>query len=292
MGRRTLLRAAVGLGTLTAAGAGAGVAMAEDVLPGGVRLRRVLGLTGPDGTVPNVTPGPLNSSDAPSAARGTTVRMITMLPPGAARPGDLPVCLALHGRGGNAQSMVDAGLPQFLAAAVAAGVAPFALVAVDGGDASYWHRTGADDPQRMLLGELPGRLAQQGLRAPAGVLGISMGGSGALRYARGRGSGFGPVALLSPALFRTWADARTVGSFSTEADWREHEPLLHLDQPHGSPLGVWCGTEDPFCGAARTLAPGAAQAHFPRGEHTQGFWARVLPQVTAFMGSALADLPA
>ncbi len=291
VGRRTLLRAAVGGGALAAVGAGAGAAMAEDLLPGGVRLRRALGLTGPDGVVPTIEAGPVRRSDAGSPARGTTVRMITMLPPGAARPADLPVCLALHGRGGTAQTMVDAGLPQFLAQAVAGGVPPFALVAVDGGTATYWHRTGADDPQRMLLGELPARLAEQGLRAPGGALGISMGGSGALRYARGRGAGFGPVALLSPALFRTWEDARTVGGFAGEEDWREHEPLLHLDQPHGSPLGVWCGTEDPFCPAARRIAPAAARAHFPRGEHDQRFWARILPEVTAFVGNALAGLP-
>jgi enterochelin esterase-like enzyme len=279
-------------GGLALAGAGAGVAMAEDLLPGGVRLRRALGLTGPDGPLPPAAPGPVHVEKLRSQARGTTVQLITMLPPGAARPGDLPVCLALHGRGADAQTMVDTGLPQFLAEAVAAGVPPFALVAVDGGDATYWHLTGSDDPQRMLLDEVPGWLAGQGLRTPGGAMGISMGGSGALRYARNRGAGFGPVALLSPALFRDWPDARAVEVFRDEADWREHEPLLHLDQPHGSPLGVWCGTEDPFCDAARGLAAGAAQAHFPRGEHTAGFWRRVMPDTVAFLGNALAGLPA
>lgn len=203
-GRRRVLRAAVGLGGLAVVGTGAGAAVAEDVLPGGVRLRRVLGMTGTDGAVPQVAAGPVCGEDVRSAARGTTVRVITMLPPGAQRPADLPVAVALHGRGGDAQTMVDLGLPQFLAAAVAAGVPPFALVAVDGGDATYWHaRTPGDDPQRMLLDELPGRLAAQGLRTPTGALGISMGGSGALRYARNRGAGFGPVTLLSPALFRS-----------------------------------------------------------------------------------------
>ena len=292
VGRRTVLRAAVAAGGLAVVGAGAGVAMAEDLLPGGVRLRRALGLTGPDGTLPTTAAPPVHVERVHSQARGATVQLITMLPPGAARPGDLPVCLALHGRGADAQTMVDTGLPQFLAAAVAAGVPPFALVAVDGGDATYWHLTGSDDPQKMLVDEVPGWLAQQGLRTPAGVMGISMGGSGALRYARNHGAGFGPVALLSPAVFRNWPDARSVGVFRDEADWREHEPLLHLDQPHGSPLGVWCGTEDPFCDAARGLAPGAAQAHFPRGEHTGGFWRRVLPATTAFLGNALAGLPA
>ncbi|GAA2142357.1 alpha/beta hydrolase-fold protein [Kitasatospora kazusensis] len=293
-GRRTLLRAAAGLGGLAVVGAGASAAMAEDVLPGGVRLRRALGMTGTDGTVPRIPAGPVRSTDLHSAARGTTVRMITMLPPGAGlRAADLPVCVALHGRGGDAQSMADLGLPQFLAAAVAAGAPPFALVAVDGGADTYWHaRTPADDPQRMLVSELPGWLAAQGLRTPGGALGISAGGSGALRYARNRGAGFGPVALLSPALFRSWPDARTIDGFRDEADWRDHEPLLHLGEPHGRPLGVWCGTEDPFCPAARVLRAGAAVARFPRGEHTGGFWRRMLPEAVPFLGHALQALPA
>ncbi|MDH6136780.1 enterochelin esterase-like enzyme [Kitasatospora sp. MAA4] len=293
--RRRLLRAGGALGGLAVLGAGTGTAMAEDVLPGGVTLRRALGLTGPDGSVPRVTPGPLTDELVASQARGRTVRLITMTPPGVADHGALPVCVVLHGRGADARAMVQLGMPQFQAAAVAAGVPPFVLVAVDGGDASYWHqRTPGDDPQRMLLDELPGWLAARGFArpnagAPAGVLGISMGGSGALRYARARGAGFGPVAALSPAVFRSWDDARTVDGFDSEADWREDEPLLHLDQPHGRPLAVWCGTEDPFCPAARQLATqgGAVQARFPRGEHTDGFWRRVLPAALDFMGHAL-----
>ncbi len=296
LSRRRVLRAGVAVGGLAVVGAGAGAAMAADLLPGGVPLRRALGLTGPDGTVPQVTAGPVTDELVSSAARGRPVRLVTMTPPGQARYGALPVCVALHGRGGDARTMVRTGLPQFLAAAVAAGVPPFVLVAVDGGDATYWHRrTLGDDPQRMLLEELPGWLAARGFAtsgggAPSAALGISMGGSGALRYARGRGAGFGPVAALSPAVFRDWADARTVDAFASEADWREDEPLLHLGEPHGGPLGVWCGTEDPFCPAARQLADraGAVQAHFPRGEHTGGFWLRVLPEATAFLGHALA----
>ncbi|MDH6113987.1 enterochelin esterase-like enzyme [Kitasatospora sp. MAP12-15] len=301
--RRRLLWAGGAVGGLAVLGAGAGTAMAEDLLPGGVTLRRAIGLTGPDGSVPQIAPGPMTDELVASAARGKSVRLITMTPPGTARPGALPVAVVLHGRGADAQAMVQLGMPQFLATAVAAGAPPFALVAVDGGDASYWHRrTAGDDPQRMLLDELPGWLAARGFataRAGAkagatagsvsGALGISMGGSGALRYARGRGAGFGPVALLSPALFRDWADARTVDGFDSEPDWREDEPLLHLDQPHGAPLALWCGTEDPFCPAARQLAAqgGVSQAHFPRGEHTDGFWRRVLPAAMDFLGHAL-----
>ncbi|GAA2747340.1 alpha/beta hydrolase [Kitasatospora cinereorecta] len=277
------------LGALAVAGVGAlavGGAVVEDVLPGGPRLRRAIGMTGPDGTLPAVTPGQVRTHTVASAARGRDVKLIVMDPPGTPAAG-LPVCLALHGRGGTAQTMVDVGLPQFLAAGVAAGVAPFRIVAVDGGDASYWHRrTAGDDPMAMLTGELPGWLRKQGLPEPSLALGISMGGSGALQYARARQGGLGRVALLSPALFRAWGDARPLDAYQDEADWREHEPLLHLDRPTAGRIGVWCGTEDPFCPAARTLTDRAAVARFPRGAHTDGFWKRVLPEAVDFLGRA------
>ncbi|MEE1822294.1 alpha/beta hydrolase-fold protein [Streptomyces sp. BE20] len=245
--------------------------------------------------VPAVVPSLRNEEQRSVARNGATVKMITIVPQGPTVPpaAELPVCIALHGRGATAQAWTELGLPQILVAAIAAGVPPFAVVALDGGDATYWRRTpSGDDPQRMLLDELPGWLAARGLRVPGAAMGISMGGFGSLRYARNRGTGFGPVAALSPALFRTWSDARAVGVFKDEADWREHEPLLHQEQPHGRPIGVWCGTEDPFCDAARKLVGDTVQARFTTGAHDAAYWRRILPDVVSFVGHALTNRPA
>ncbi|MBO0878488.1 MAG: esterase, partial [Pseudonocardia sp.] len=160
---------------------------------------RGLGLVGPDGPVPDVpAPVPVRTDRLRSAARGCEVTMVTMRP----QPG-LPVCLLLHGRYTDARGMIDLGLPSFLAAYDGDGLPPFTVVALDGGDGYWVARTPADDPQAMLRAELPGWLAGLGLAAPSAVLGISMGGFGALLYARSTTV----TAVLSPALFESWEDA-------------------------------------------------------------------------------------
>lgn len=232
--RRTLLRGALALG---AAGVGAGTGMIADVLPGGSALRRVLGVTSPDGEIPDVPPVPVRTERMRSAARGRTVELVTMAPAGEGP--DLPLCLALHGRGSGARRFLDLGVPRFLAAAVRSGVPPFAIVAVDCGDSYYLPRK-ADDPQRMLTEELPAWLGERGRPAPVAALGISMGGFGALCLA----AGMRAVAVASPALFPTWTDAKGRNAFHDERQWAEHEPLRHTDRLAGVPLGVWCGTED------------------------------------------------
>ncbi|MFE0457947.1 alpha/beta hydrolase [Kitasatospora sp. NPDC058965] len=295
--RRRLLRIGAGVvGGGAVLGAAAGGGMLAGWLPGGVPLKRALGLTGTDGTVPDAAPGPVRVDQVRSAARSREVTMVTMLPPGTTASSALPVCVLLHGRGSDARGMITIGTPQFLAAAVGSGLPPFAVVALDGGDATYWHQRAAgdgDDPQAMLADELPGWLQARGLSAPRAAMGISMGGSGALQYAVARtraGHPLAAAALLSPALFRSWPDARTTGGYADQADWQAHEPTLHLDQLRLGSLGVWCGQEDPFCPAARWTAEQAraATARFPDGEHTDGFWRRVMPEAMTLVGHALA----
>lgn len=284
--RRAVLLGSLGAG-LGVVGVGAG--MVTDALPGGARLRRALGMTGPDGTVPDVPPGPVHTEREHSAARGTDVDVITMTPDGVDSAG-LPVCLALHGRDASARMFLDLGLPRFLTAVHRAGTPPFAVVAVDGGTDSYWVATRSDDdPQRMLTEEVPGWLAKRGLRtAPCGVLGVSMGCFGALNYVRRQRTT--PVAaVLSPALFRNWTEAAQRGVFSDPGLWQAKEPLLHIDEIRGVPLGVWCGTEDPFLVAARALIDAAhpAVAAISSGAHEAAYWLRVLPDALRFVGAHL-----
>ena len=287
MRRRTLLVGGLAVG---AGAAGLGLAAADDRLPGETRVRRALGLDGPDGAVPAVPAGAVRVDSVVSRARGRRVELAIMLPAGHSASG-LDAVVALPGRSGSARAMVDFGLPQFLTAAVRAGVPPFALVSL--GDADYWNsRTPGDDPQAMLAEELPGWLAARGLGgtvggAPRAAFGISAGGFGALRYARSRPD-LAAVAGVSAAMFLSWSDASSRHEFTSEADWQANEPLRHVDELR-VPLGVWCGAEDPFVTAARRLAKrGHAEvAAFASGAHATGYWRRVMPDVLRFIGDRL-----
>ncbi|MET0136067.1 MAG: esterase [Kibdelosporangium sp.] len=271
MSRRALLVGGLGVGVLGVAG------VVTDVLPGGPRVRRFLGMTGQEGAIPDVPAGPVVTTRIQSGARGREVTVITMAPHGFAAD-ELPKCVALHGRGGDAHWMVDLGVPQFLTAAVRAGVPPFAVVSPDGGADSYWVEHDGDDPQRMLAEELGPIQA---------ALGISMGAFGALRLARGRE--LEVVAVASPALYRDWSDAAGKGVFTSRAQWEADEPLRHVGEL-SAPVGVWCGTEDPFVDAARQLVAEARPAHaaITSGAHEVSYWRRVLPEMIAFAGPRLA----
>jgi S-formylglutathione hydrolase FrmB len=221
-----------------------------------------------------------------SAARGRGVRVIAMFP--GSQVERLPVVVALHGRGSTAGTFLDLGVPAMLAAAVKDGVAPFAVLAVDGGD-SYWIAQDApDDPQKMLADEVPGWLAEFGLiDSPFAALGISMGAYGALNYVRTT-PGPRSAAVLSPALFTDWSQARARNVFRDEDRWVTTEPLHHTDDLHGA-IEVWCGASDPFLPAAKALV---ASGHtrggkFAAGGHDPAYWRSVLPDALRFLGGVI-----
>jgi hypothetical protein len=91
------------------------------------------------------------------------------------------------------------------------------------------------------------------------------------------------TALLSPALFRSWADARSVHGFADQAAWAASEPLRH---PRPLPrLGIWCGREDPFFRSAKQLVTDRRPAltRLGPGGHTPDYWRRVFPEVLRFV---------
>lgn len=293
--RQVLLGGAGGLGALFAA----------TMVDGYVTSRSAVSTTAQAiGSVPVPTSADPLARDAVgrtewvySTARRRPVRLVTVAPAGSS-PAGLPVCLALHGLHATASWWGEAGNRRLLGAAFSRGVRPFALVAVDGGD-SYWHPARPDDdPLRMLLTEVPRWLRDRRLGGPDGtpdaVAGVSMGGAGALLYARERARAGDParaVAAISPGLFTDWRIAAT-RPFPTEPDWVAADPLHFYRELAGTPTAVWCGDRDAFAEAARRYI---ALAHpeigsIEPGRHDGVFVARVMPRMANFLGQHLREL--
>ncbi|MGZ3143879.1 alpha/beta hydrolase-fold protein [Lentzea chajnantorensis] len=176
--------------------------------------------------------------------------------------GDGPVVLVLHGRGGSVRWWEQVGLPEFLAAS---GLR-LRLAVLNGAD-DYW----------------------VGLTPPVpfdAALGISMGGFGVLGIATRQP--LRAVAAISPAVFPTWQDAERIHGFASREAWEANEPLLRATSID-SPVGIWCGQEDPFHDAAADLARKArAQVgSFEHGAHDVHYWRRVLPEALRFIGDRL-----
>ena len=268
--------------------AAAGAAAATGLLPA---AEAVLPWVAARGVGPATAGGMVHPERVFSAARARAVTMVTILPAGV-RPAGLPVCVALHGLHGDALAVAAGGLPGFLSAAVAARAArPFAVVAVDGGD-SYWHQhTLGDDPMGMLVDELPRWLAERGLQPrPFAATGISMGGFGALHYARVRRQRAMPlrsVGVIAPALITTWAEMRKREAFDSAADWARYDPLRNLPELGDVPIGIWCGTEDKFIeGARRFIATGRPQlSSTGPGGHDDTYFRTALPEAIRFIAA-------
>jgi hypothetical protein len=89
-------------------------------------------MAGPDGVIADGPPAPVTIRRVGSVARGRDVDLVEVRPASANTA--VPVCLALHGRGGSARGLLDLDIPWFLTAAVTASVSPFAIAIVDCGD--------------------------------------------------------------------------------------------------------------------------------------------------------------
>ena len=222
-----------------------------------------------------------------SAARGgVETNWAIARPPGQT----LPLCpvIALHGRGGNAASVMDLGVPDGLARLASAGVPPFAVVSIDGGD-TYWHRraSGADSGAMVLMELLP-MLSGQGLDTSRVVfLGWSMGGYGALLL----GARLGPartagICAVSPALWTSYMPTED-GAFDSYNDWVKNT-VFGLPALASIPIRVDCGTSDRFYAASRQFVAQLRRpvaGSFSPGGHDDAFWRAQLPDELRWLAS-------
>jgi S-formylglutathione hydrolase FrmB len=223
-----------------------------------------------------------------SAARHRDVTLAFYLPPGA-NPRGLPMSILLHGLHGDARHAAVGDLADVLASAVKKGSVPaFGFIAVDGGD-NYWHEnTPGDDPMAMLLDEVPGWLRERGYGEPFAITGASMGGFGALLYARRRAERGDPIAAtaaISPGLITTWPEMAKRRAFKNEDEWTSLDPLRHLTSTGPTALGVWIGDRDRFIeGTRRFIRDVRPEVGTVKGGgHDDGFYRKVTPDVVRFL---------
>jgi S-formylglutathione hydrolase FrmB len=174
---------------------------------------------------------------------------------------------------------------------VAAAGKPIAVVAVDGGPSSYWHkRSSGIDPQAMLHDELLPRLDRELSRGlPRAVMGWSMGGYGALLAAERRPDLYKAVVGSSPALFPS-AAATSPGAFDDAADYQRNDVYAGERALAGVVARVDCGTHDPFLPAVKTFAsrlPNPNPGGFTNGFHDGGYWRSVAPAQIDTIATAL-----
>ncbi len=284
------------LGTAGAVVAGGGaVALVEQrVLPGELRLHRLLGACDVGRPLPDAVRGPVETTTLTSAARGREVRVAIVHPPDVPALEARGVCVYLHGRGGDHEDATDAriGLPWLLADCVARGTPPFTIVGVEGGN-GYWHaRADGDDAGRMVVEELLPLLAKRGLAVDRiALLGTSMGGFGALLHAERLGpERVAAVGALSPALWRRFDDAAP-GAFDTAEDFADHDVIAGRERLAGIPTRLDCGRDDAFADACRSLldgAPDGVEGAISAGCHDAGFWRAAAPRHLDRIGLALA----
>ncbi len=295
--RRTLITGSAILGGAGGLGLWSLLADAR-LVPGRSVVDTVLGRCDIVSEPAEAEPGRLLRASFFSARRKQTVRYVVAYPPNVPAGARLPVCLFLHGHGGDASDLEAFGYHRMLAGATVAGVPPFVLAAVDGGD-GYWHpRADGDDPLHMLLDDLPVVLAQHGLPvATMAVLGISMGGFGALLALSEAPTRFVAAGASGPAFWFSFDEAQDAnpGAFDSAEDWHTWGDLRpRTQQLAGHAVRIDCGAADPFEPNLRTLReqlPDPSVVNISKGCHDGAFYRSVAPAQLKLIGEALAAPP-
>jgi S-formylglutathione hydrolase FrmB len=266
LSRRSLI-----IGGGAALGVAVGGAIAWPFLPG-----RVKGLItpNPDPYIPDAAEGQVTLESIYSKERGTEVELFTAVTAGYGDGQGLPVVVVLHGATATPARYQEFGLGRFLTATVEAGAEPFVLAGAEGGVLRWEPQPSGDNPQGMVLNEMPAWLADRGYDADRRALwGWSMGGYGVLRLDEVDPQWSRATAAFSPAV-------------------RPGDPVFSAaDELATQPLGIWCGTDDRLYDNVRefvdVLPVEPEIASFSEGGHTRVYWNEQTIAALTFLASYL-----
>lgn len=238
-------------------------------------------------TAGKTLPTKLTGSFVSAARDGIKTNWVIAMPPGQTKM--LRPVIALHGKDGDANMMLDCGVEDALAQLVSEGKPPFAVVGVDGGPDSYWHRrANGEDSGTMVLEELLPMLASMGMdTSRVGFLGWSMGGYGALLL----GARLGPartagICAISPALYMSYFGCAP-GAFDSIDDWNRNT-VFGLPVLNSIPIRVDCGIGDRFFFASSQFVSQLKKkpaGSFSPGGHDSDYWRAQLPAELAWMAT-------
>jgi enterochelin esterase-like enzyme len=225
---------------------------------------------------------------------GRSLHEIGVVPAGLAAGERRPMLVFLHGRASGPGSSLSG---EFYAGLARLGKRAPVVVALDGGDHSYWHdRHDGRWGSYVLKEAIPAairRLPVDGSRIAIG--GVSMGGYGAFELARHRR--FCAVGGHSPAFWLS-ASQTAPGAFDDARDFRRHSVYRFVKRrrhPYGStPLWIDRGNHDPFvpydAAIVRELKARGAHltSHVWPGAHTGKYWRAHMARYLRFYARALA----
>lgn len=152
------------------------------------------------------------------------------------------------------------------------------LVTFDAGESYFHPRASGEDRLALVTDELPGVVATLTGSRPKreALVGMSMGGYGALLAAEREPARYAAVAVAGPALFPSYEDERnSIGdAFDSPADFARYNVIANAGALRGRAVRIRCGSSDPFAPGVRAFAKACPTADVvvEKGCHDDGFW--------------------
>jgi enterochelin esterase-like enzyme len=225
---------------------------------------------------------------------GRKLEQRAVVPAGADDAHRRPLLLWLHGRAVRPESFFS---DEFFAALDSLGGRAPVVVAVNGGDHSYWHnRRGGRWGAYVMREVLPASLRRFPVDPKrVAIGGISMGGFGALDLARLHPHRFCAAGGHSPAIWSS-AGETAPGAFDDASDFARHDLVRAAPSNPWGRLPLWIdrGNSDPFVPGDRALIHGLRsggarlRVHRWPGAHTGDYWSAHTAAYLRFYARQLA----